>query len=306
MELRQLRHFVSVVDTGNLSRAAERVAISQPALTRSIKNLEELLGVELLERKPRGVSPTDAGLALYHHAQVVLNACQRLTREVREFERGVTGMVHIGVAVMFSTDITAQVAENLAQQFPRLAVVVTDAFFEDLIRRMLDGRLDVIFSNFPQFPTSADFVIEPLMTVRSHVVAARAHPLAKRREVARADLVEHRWVIADQPHATDTFEKYFAAEGLPAPRDVFRTNSFSLMRHLVESGRFLSMLPEHVVREQIRTGDIRRLPLPGNVIERQAGLIYRKGAAARPAMQHVLAEYRKVCAQFVSEAQAGS
>ncbi|NDE02288.1 MAG: LysR family transcriptional regulator, partial [Gammaproteobacteria bacterium] len=84
MELRQLRHFVAVVDSANLSRAAERVAISQPALTRSIKNLEDLLGVELLERQPRGVVPTEAGLALYHHAQIVLNACQRLTREVRE------------------------------------------------------------------------------------------------------------------------------------------------------------------------------------------------------------------------------
>lgn len=88
MELRQLRHFVAVVDSANLSRAAERVAISQPALTRSIKNLEDLLGVELLERQPRGVAPTEAGLALYHHAQIVLNACQRLTREVRELERG--------------------------------------------------------------------------------------------------------------------------------------------------------------------------------------------------------------------------
>ena len=113
-------------------------------------------------------------------------------------------------------------------------------------------------------------------------------------------------MIADQPHATDTFEKYFGAEGLPAPRDVFRTNSFNLMRHLVESGRFLSMLPEHVVREQVREGEIRQISLPGNAIERQAGLIYRKGAAGRPAMQHVLAEYRKVCAQFVSEAQTGS
>ena len=73
MELRQLRHFVMVVDTGNLSRAAERVAISQPALTRSIKNLEESLGVELLERKPRGVVPTEAGVTLYHHSKMVLN-----------------------------------------------------------------------------------------------------------------------------------------------------------------------------------------------------------------------------------------
>jgi len=157
MELRQLRHFVAVVDCANLSRAAERVAISQPALTRSIKNLEDILGVELLERKPRGVAATEAGLALYHHAQIVLNACQRLTREVRELERGVTGTVYVGVGSMFATHITADVAQNLAQAHPRLAMVVTDGFFEELLRRMQDGRLDLIFSNFPQVAVSADF-----------------------------------------------------------------------------------------------------------------------------------------------------
>ena len=159
MELRQLRHFVAVVDCANLSRAAERVAISQPALTRSIKNLEDLLGVELLERKPRGVEATEAGLALYHHAQIVLNACQRLTREVRELERGVSGTVYVGVGSMFATHITADVAQNLAQVHPRLAMVVTDGFFEELLRRMQDGRLDLIFSNFPQVAVSADFVL---------------------------------------------------------------------------------------------------------------------------------------------------
>jgi len=293
MELRQLRHFVAVVDCANLSRAAERVAISQPALTRSIKNLEDLLGVELLERKPRGVAATEAGLALYHHAQIVLNACQRLTREVRELERGVTGTVYVGVGSMFATHITADVAQNLAQAHPRLAMVVTDGFFEELLRRMQDGRLDLIFSNFPQVSVSADFVLEPLISVRSVVMAGRSHPLARRRAVNRADLVPYRWVIADQPHAQDSFERYFSEEGLPAPRDIFRTNSLNLMMSLVRSGKFLSPLPQHLIASRSFEGEILALPLEA-AIERQAGLIYRAGVVSRPAVEHVLAEFRKV------------
>ena len=298
MELRQLRHFVAVVDTGNLSRAADRVAISQPALTRSIKNLEEMLGVELLERKPRGVSPTEAGLALYHHAQIVLNACQRLTREVRELERGVTGTVHLGVASMFATYVTESVAETLASTHPRLALVVTEGFFEDLVRRMIDGRLDLIFSNFPQVAVAPELVLEPLLTVRSTVVAGRKHVLARRRELTRTDLASQRWVIADQPHAQDSFEKYFSVDGLPAPRDVFRTNSLNLMISLVQSGHFVSTIPEHLLTDELESGALRKLPLDAGVIERQAGLIYRKGAPARPATDYVVAEFRRVCAQL--------
>lgn len=295
MELRQLRHFVAVVDTGNLSRAAERVAISQPALTRSIKNLEELLGVELLERKPRGVTPTEAGLSLYHHATVVLNACQRLTREVREIERGVTGTVRVGIASMFAAHMIDRVAAQLATAHPRLTMVVTEGFFEDLLRGLVDGRYDVVFANFPPVPVAAELRLEPLLDVVSSVVAGSRHPLARKRELARRDLVDQRWVIADLPHAQDSFEKYFAIDGLPAPSDVYRTNSLNLMIALVASGRFLSTLPEHLLAAQFAAGTLRRLSLPGGGIERRAGLIYREPRQARPAVEHFMAEVRRAC-----------
>jgi DNA-binding transcriptional LysR family regulator len=300
MELRQLRHFVAVVDTGNLSRAAERVSISQPALTRSIKNLEELLGVELLERKPRGVTPTEAGVALYHHASIVLNACQRLGREVREIERGVTGTVRVGIASMFANHVVDRVAAQLAAEHPRLTMVVTEGFFEDLMRGLVDGRLDVLFSNFPQVPVSADVHLEPLLTVSSSVVASSRHPLARRRDLQRRDLVDQRWVIADLPHAQDSFEKYFAIDGLPAPGDVYRTNSLNLMVALVNSGRFLSTLPEHLLAREFAAGTLRRLALAGGPIERNAGLIYRESRHPRPAVDHFIAEVRRTCAALAS------
>ena len=293
MELRQLRHFVAVVDCANLSRAAERVAISQPALTRSIKNLEEMLGVALIERKPRGVTPTEAGLGLYRHAQIVLNACKRLTREVRELETGATGTVHVGVGAMFATHVTARVALELTETHPRLTLVINDGFWEELLRRMQDGRLDLIFSHFPQVAMGADLVLEPLLTVRSRVMAGPSHPLARRRGLNVADLVPYRWVIADQPHSQDAFEKYFSAEGLLPPRDVYRTNSLNLMLSLVGDAGFLSQLPEHLLDVPSTPTDIRVLPLPGGVIERQAGLIYRRGAESRPAIEHVLDAFRR-------------
>lgn len=298
MELRQLRHFVTVVDTGNLSRAAQRVAISQPALTRSIKNLEELMGVELLERKPRGVAPTEAGLALYHHARAVLNACNRLTRDVRELRRGVTGTVHLGIAPMFATHVVDDVIVALAQSQPGLGVVVSEGYFEDLVRELVDGRIDVIFCNFPLVTVAPDLVQEPLLTIVASIVASPRHRLARRREVGPRDLVEERWVIADQPHSRDAFEQFFAVDGLPSPREVVRTDSLALMRALVASGAFLATLPEHVVAAELASGQLRRLPVSGGSLERRAGLIYREGAGSRPAVERLREEIRRVCTQI--------
>jgi DNA-binding transcriptional LysR family regulator len=300
MELRQLRHFVAVVDTGNLSRAADRVAISQPALTRSIKNLEEYLGVELLERKPRGVVPTEAGVTLYHHAQVVLNECKRLKSDVREIERGVTGTVHVGIAAMFSAFVIDTVAVRVSTEHPRIAMAITEGFFEELVRELADGRIDVIFSNFPPVTVAADLKLEPLCSVTSTLVAGGKHPILRRKQIEKSELVALRWVIADQPHATDFLEKLFAADGLPAPRGVVRTNSLSLMAALLASGQFVSAMPEHLIARELDSGTMRRLPVAGGSVQRRAGLIYREMEHRRPAVEQFLEAVRKVCRELPS------
>jgi DNA-binding transcriptional LysR family regulator len=304
MELRQLRHFVAVVDTGSMSRAADRVAISQPALTRSIKNLEQTLGVQLLERTTRGVLPTEAGVTLYHHAKMVLNDCSRLTTDVRAFQRGLTGTVQVGIAAMFSSYIIDEVVRELAVRHPIASTAITHGFFEELVRELLDGRLDVLFVNFPQVAVPAELTLEPLLTVRSSSVAAPQHPLFKKRRVERRDLIEYRWVLADQPHAVDSFEKLFAEEGLPAPHVAVRTNSLPLMLALVQSGEFLATVPEHMIARELANGSLRRIPIEGATIERKAGLIQRAGVQPRPAVEKFLQQVRLACANAAREIAA--
>ncbi len=298
MELRQLRHFVAAVDLGNLSKAADRVAISQPALTRSIKNLEDTLRVQLLERMPRGVVPTEAGLALYHHASVVLNACQQMTREVRDLERGITGSVRLGIASMFTDHIVNDVVVSLAVAHPRLALVINSGFYEDLIHNMSDGRLDLIFCNFPHVAVASTLRHEPLLLVRSPTVVGDQHSLARRKQISRSDLVDQRWVTIDQPHALDTLQSAFAAEGLPGPASVLRTNSLNLMIALVESGGFVSQIPEHLIAPQLARGRLRTLPITNGAVERRAGLIYRESSLIRPGVAYVVDSIRRACAKF--------
>jgi DNA-binding transcriptional LysR family regulator len=300
MELRQLRHFVAVVDTGNLSRAADRVAISQPALTRSIKNLEDLLGVVLLERKPRGVVPTEAGVTLYHHAKMVLNDCNRLTTEVRAYQRGLSGTVQVGIAAMFSNYVIDTVAREMALQHPGISMVITQGFFEELLREQLDGRLDLIFGNFPPVSVPAELTVETLMTVRSSVVVGQRHLVAKRREVEKSSLVDSRWVLPDQMHAQDFLEQLFSSDGLPTPRALVRTNSLPLMVSLVNSGEFLGVIPEQLIARELTAGAMRRVPISGASVERRAGLIYRAASHPRPAVQQFQQQVRLVCASLAN------
>jgi DNA-binding transcriptional LysR family regulator len=217
---------------------------------------------------------------------------------VRDLERGITGSVRLGIASMFTDHIVNDVVVSLAVAHPRLALVINSGFYEDLIHNMSDGRLDLIFCNFPHVAVASTLRHEPLLLVRSPTVVGDQHPLARRKQVTRSDLVDQRWVTIDQPHALDTLQSAFAAEGLSGPASVLRTNSLNLMIALVESGGFVSQIPEHIITPQLARGRLRTLPLANGAVERRAGLIYRESALIRPGVAYVVDSIRRACAKF--------
>jgi DNA-binding transcriptional LysR family regulator len=295
MELRQLRHFVAVIECGNLSRASRKVHISQPALTRSIKALEDQLKARLLDRKPRGVVPTPAGDVFFQHAKLILNECQRAKLEISDVESGAVGQVNIGIGAMFSEFIIDDVIARMTEDHPKLHITVTEGFFEELVDQLRDGRIDAIFANFPLVTASSDLALEPLMTVTSEIMVSARHALTRKRKIIPADLSDAKWVVVNQPHMADSLDQLFSKSGLSLPASTVRTNSLGLIKALVLRRGFISFIPKHLVTSEIKRGELTILKLLQGHIERRAGLITRSGAQLRPAVTHVLAEIRKYC-----------
>ncbi|MFZ4689774.1 MAG: LysR family transcriptional regulator [Polymorphobacter sp.] len=295
MELRHLRHFAAVVDAGNLSKAAERVFISQPALTRSIKNLEDLVGAVLLERRPRGMVPTPAGDALYRYAKLMLNEAARAKAEVRAVQAGARGELAIGMAAMFADHIVDRAVAAVCGTGRNVALTVTQGFLEELVQALRDGRLDVIFSNLSNMILPDDVSVEPMLDINAYVYAGAAHPLVGRPIINKAMLLGERWAVVDQPHMRDFLDQYFSADGLAAPDFVVRTNSLNLIHSLIANGGFIGILPEHVIARRARGDTVQRIDAPGCPVVRKAGLITRKSMPARPVVDMFVAELRAAC-----------
>lgn len=281
MELRHLRHFVAVVDCGNLSRAAVLVCLSQPALTRSIRNLEEYLGAELMERRPRGMVPTPAGEALYRYARLMLNEADRARAEVQAVQSGARGELAIGMAAMFADHIVDAAVAAVCAAGNDVALTVTQGFLEELLEALRDGRLDVIFSNLSNISLGDDLLVEPVLDLHAHVHAGADHPLAGAAAVTKAMLLDQRWAVVDQPHMRDFLDQYFSADGLPVPAFVVRTNSLNLIASLIANGGFIGILPDHVVSRRAGPGTVVRLAAPGCPIVRRAGIITRRSMPPR-------------------------
>jgi DNA-binding transcriptional LysR family regulator len=288
MEFKQLRHFVAVIESGTVSAAAVVLCITQPALTRSIKSLEARLHAKLLERQPRGIAPTEAGTRLYHRAKMILNETENTASDVTATAKGELGSLNIGVAAMFAGDPMAKVLVRLAKAVPGLTLNVTEGFYEDLIMDLKTAHVEALITNFPPSIADEELVFEPLITVRSQFVISAGHPLARKSRTTWADVRGCNLALVRQAHVSSLLADLFATENLTMGRPAIQTNSLSLLRSLVLSGNYASILPEHLLEEDIAGGRIKCLELKGATFERSSGLILRYSEARRPAVQHFI------------------
>jgi DNA-binding transcriptional LysR family regulator len=297
MELRQLRHFVAVVDSGNLSAAAKKVYLSQPALTRSIRSLEQSLGAALFSRSARGTLPTVAGERFYQYARMILNDCQRATDEMRTLNSGIVGNVAIGIGAMFATYIADAVVDRVAKELPGLNLSVTEGYFEDLLSQLQAGRLDLVFMNLPYNAAADGFVTEPLLELEIAVIASASHPLARKKSVAPADLAGAEWMTVNQPHSIEIHDRFFTENGLRPPPIRVRVGSLTLMRALLARGSFLAFLPRHVVDSDLRNRTLAPLKVELGPLKRRAGLVYVNRPFQAQSATRVMQLLREECAR---------
>jgi DNA-binding transcriptional LysR family regulator len=301
MEIRQLRQFVAVVETGNVSNAAAILHLTQPALTRTIKSLEIMLKTELLERHPRGVIPTDAGKNLYSYAKLILNETDRAKREILSIANGFQGNISIGCASLFANQMIADVLARIVELYPGLNVRVQEGFFENLVSSLERAEIDLIVCNFPLTRIPPQLKLEPLINVHSHFVVGRGHRLAKRRAVSAEDLYDEHWALSRNAHVVDFIDQFLAKAGLLSGPGSVETSSLNILKALVLTGRFVSVLAEHWIADELRTGDIVALNLPGTPLVRPAGIILRDVTHQRPPVRKIIEIIREVYARPGSE-----
>lgn len=275
MELRQLRHFVAVAEERNFSAAGKRVCLSQPALTRSIKNLEADLQTTLFERSPLGAVLTSSGERFLEYARMILNDCERAGNEIRSFRDGVAGPVSIGMGALFASWIGDEVVGRSNDQLPGVELTVTEGFFEDLLGMLRVGRIDFALINFPHASSEEDVVMEPLLRLQARLIAGARHPLARSRRVTARELGRANWVVANQAHSIDVLRQFFAGYELQAP-NVLRTNSLPLIKSLVLDRGYVTLISDSVMHRELDRGLVKAIKVSTPVVRRPAGLLYLK------------------------------
>jgi DNA-binding transcriptional LysR family regulator len=297
MEMQQLRHFVSAVEHGNLGKAARALNITQPALSRSIKNLEGVLGATLLERTPRGVAPTVFGETLLSHARIILNETERATDEVKALKGLSQGQVAVGITENFASYIAPEAIAALLRERPGVNVSVVSGFYDELVAKLRRAEIDFIFGLFPPVPDEPDLAFEELFVNHSRVFARADHPLAGKARVALAELAEYGWVVVShQPAVSRVFRAFFENNGLRSPRHVLRTDSVTFLKAAMHATGLLTIMPEHLMRDDLARGTVVPIATDQMVVTSRCGLILRRRSTRPPAVAALIGQIQKQCA----------
>ena len=287
IQLRDLRYFEAVAELGHLSKAADQLGRTQPALTKAVKRLEEEFGSALFERKGRGIQLTAVGQVLLARARMLRGATEEALREVGDFARGNAGHVRIGSGPIAAEHVLPELCNLLLEEAPATTIEITIAQSLTLRDRLRQGAIDLLIGLMPE--AEPDFVSHPIVDDVVVVVARRNHPVFDLPRVTMKSLLAWRWVL---PSGTipsrQWLDAMFQARGLALPSAQIDANSVPLLPRLIARSNLLSFLSRHTLGVAGGRNPLREVPLKELTLSRKLGVTYRRQGYLSPAAQRLL------------------
>jgi DNA-binding transcriptional LysR family regulator len=294
--LRQLRYFAMLAEELHFGKAASRLGISQPALTRQIQNLEKFVGSELLERSQRSVSLTAAGATFAERARETLQQHERSLEAARNVAARGAGSLALGFESCAPFHDFSTVLEQFIRRFPATRLSSFQMSGPEQAEALTRHRIDLGFVH-PPVPDHELFTFEKVMEERFIVAMPSSHRLASRKRVPTAELSQERFVLfprALAPSCYDAIQRICGAAGFQ-PGIVHESNGVSVSLNLIPALGAVTLFPE-CVRRQDASGVIYR-DLEGSITTVTCGFLRRSGKVA-PSVARFLGTWRTVKAGY--------
>lgn len=246
MELRHLRYFVAVAEERNISRAAARLHLTQPSLSRQIRDLEYFIDVVLFDRSDRRLRLTDAGHAFLHEARALLQRADEAVEMARAIAMGELGEINVGFAPSLTVDLLPRALRQFHQSCPGVRVHLHDRSTREMVCGLRDGKLQVALMIRPTEKQVRGIHFEPLRRFPICVAAHPSHPLVRSLKVGLGDVARERLIAysrEDYPEYHSWLRGLFAG-GLRPPTVAEEHDSSTSLIASVEAGRGIALVQQ--------------------------------------------------------------
>ncbi|MEZ5936363.1 MAG: LysR substrate-binding domain-containing protein [Alphaproteobacteria bacterium] len=295
MELRNVDYFLTVANEGSIRAAARKLGLTQPALTKAVRRLEDEAGVALFARQARGVTLTTYGEVFLRHARALKASMVEASSEIEALRRGAAGLVRIGAGPSWLARTVPAAIRRFQKERPRAQVQISGGLDDALKASLRAGELDLVLAALPDRRTDGDLGREPLSVDDYRVIADVGHPLHRKPTPGLAELLAYPWILPrSQTFMVSRLDALFRSKGLPTPEPAIETDVVTTKLELMRGSDFLSF---HAIANLSELGaeHIRPLPVAEPGWTREAGLIWRRDIDRPPLVEALAAIIRELC-----------
>ncbi|MFC4312297.1 LysR family transcriptional regulator [Steroidobacter flavus] len=256
IQTKQLLYFVEASRSGSLLKAAQRLAVTQPAITSAIHKLESTLGAKLLDRSRQGVALTAYGRVFIQHAVKVLSELNVGVARVQATRNAEFGHVNVGVLPISASPLLPLALASFKRTHPRVVITVVPSHNDNLLPALRLGELDFVIGYAGTSEQMADLDHRVLFNERLVLVVRKGHPLAGKKPPRRGDLLEHPWFIA-HPYQEfrDPVNALFAGQKVPFPTN-FVEGNYHIANEFLRESTGIAVLPHNLVARDLASGDL--------------------------------------------------
>ncbi|MDN4053091.1 LysR family transcriptional regulator [Massilia sp. YIM B02763] len=262
LKTRQLLLLIALDDYRNIHRAADELHMTQPAASKQIKDLEEMLDVKLFERLPRGMEPTIYGETMIRHARMALTSLALAHDDIVTLKAGLTGQVEVGVIMTPAMALLPRAIARVKEEAPLLRIGVQLETSNVLLDKLQHGTLDFMIGRIFETSDTSGLIYEELTEEPACAVVRPGHPLLDRRQLALGDIAPLPWILP--PHGSILryrFDMMFRRAGLAPPANVVDTTAMLMITALLQQTDSLHVMPLEVAQYYASLNVMRVLPI---------------------------------------------
>jgi DNA-binding transcriptional LysR family regulator len=262
LKTRQLLLLIALDDYRNIHRAADELHMTQPAASKQIKDLEEMLDVKLFERLPRGMEPTIYGETMIRHARMALTSLALAHDDIVTLKAGLTGQVEVGVIMTPAMTLLPRAVARVKEEAPLLRIGVQLDTSNLLLDKLQHGTLDFMIGRIFDTGDTSGLIYEELTEEPACAVVRPGHPLLERKDLTLKDLTPLPWIVP--PHGSVLryrFDMMFRRAGLEPPANVVDTTAMLVITALLQQTDSLHVMPMEVAQYYASLNVMRILPI---------------------------------------------
>ena len=295
IKLAALQTLVAAVEEGSLRGAARRLGVSQPAITKAVRELERSVGAPVLERSTAGVFPTAQGKVLIEHARRAMRELDDAQEQIDQLGGRMIGELGVGAVPLAVMLLIPETMRTFGRDYPDIQLRVREELYVAQLTLLREGEVDVVVGPIPDNLPPGEFEVEELMPIEMAVVVGKGNPLARARSLKQ--LATARWVFTSLTGKSGYARQLFELHGMTPPMPAAVVNSTLALLALLTQSDYVGLMPMQIAVHPLAAQFMTVVPIKEGHLPLTLGAILRRGALLKPALRHFVAHLHRAAVQ---------